>query len=70
MSAKNEYHGFLRWLHQRANVSDDAKRVANIVHANFANIEATSPNQSQRTRVLVPLLRDKLDQTAPMRGNT
>ena len=44
--------------------------IDNIVHANFANIEATSPNQSQRTRVLVPLLRDKLDQTAPMRGNT
>ena len=60
MSAKNEYRKYLAWL-QAQNVSDDAKRVAMIVSDSFDRIAPTSANQSQRTRLLLPLLEERLE---------
>lgn len=56
MSTKTDYEKFLTWLHARAGVSDDIKRVANTVHTHFDRIEGTSSNQGQRSRTLAPLL--------------
>lgn len=60
MSAKTEYRRYLTWLLTQS-VSDDAKRVAMIVFDAFDRIAPTSANQSQRTRVLLPLLELRLE---------
>lgn len=60
MSAKYEYRKYLAWL-QAQNVSDDVKRVAMIVLDAFDRIAPTSTNQSQRTRLLLPLLEERLE---------
>ena len=59
MSAKNEYRRYLTWL-QTQHDSNDAKRVAVIVFDAFDRIAPTSANQSQRTRLLLPLLEELL----------
>lgn len=64
MATQREYERFLDWLHAQPGVSEDVKRIGNIVYANFARIEATSSNQGQRTRVLVPLVLANLAQTS------
>jgi hypothetical protein len=56
MSTKTDYEGFLTWLHGQAVVSDDTKRIANTVYAQFGRIEQTSSNKGERSRVLTPLL--------------
>lgn len=65
MSTKNEYERFLTWLRDDTRATDDAKRVANIVYANFAAVERTSSNQGQRARVLAPRLITGLAQAEP-----
>lgn len=56
MTTKTYYEGFLAWLHGQAVVSDDTKRIANTVYAQFREIEQTSSNKGERSRVLTPLL--------------
>lgn len=56
MTTMTDYAGFLTWLHRQAGVSDDAKRIANMVHIQFDRIEKTSSNKGERSRVLTPLL--------------
>ena len=63
MSAKNEYRKYLAWL-EAQKVSDDAKRVASVVFDAFDRIAPTSANQSQRTRVVLPLLEAHLAEQA------
>ena len=41
MTARTEYNKFLTWLHARPGVSDDIKRVTNIIHEDFASVEPT-----------------------------
>lgn len=60
MSAKDEYQKYIAWL-QTQKVSDDVKRVAMVVFDAFDRIAATSANQSQRTRLLLPLLEERLE---------
>ena len=64
MSTKTEYENFLTWLHARAGVTEDVKRVANTVHTHFDRIERTSSNQGQRSRTLTPLLTNNFSQIA------
>nr|WP_315233994.1 AAA family ATPase [uncultured Albidiferax sp.] len=56
MSTRRDYSGFLTWLHGQADVSDDAKRIANTVYVQFESIEKTSSNKGERSRLLTPLL--------------
>lgn len=65
VSTKKEYETFLTWFNGQAGISDDVKRIANIIHQNFDAVEATSSNQGQRTRVLVPIILNRLGQTSP-----
>ncbi len=59
MSAKTEFRKYLAWI-QDQNVSADGKRVAAIVWQAFDRIASTSANASQRSRVLAPLLEERL----------
>src|SRR5665213_846164 len=60
MSAKTEYRKYLAGLLAQK-VPEDAKRVGMIVFDSFDRIAPTSANQSQRTRVLLPLLEERLE---------
>ncbi len=62
MSTKTDYENFLTWLHARAGVTEDAKRVANTINAHFDRIARTSSNQSQRSKTLAPLLTNNFPQ--------
>lgn len=64
MSTKTDYENFLTWLHTRAGVSEDVKRVANTVHTHFDRIESTSSNQGQRSKMLTPFLANNFPQIA------
>ncbi|MBV6829947.1 AAA family ATPase [Xanthomonas euvesicatoria] len=57
MSAVHEEYGrFLQWLRD-AQVSEDARRIAKIVHANLDTLIPTVNNGGQRATTLTPILR-------------
>lgn len=64
IGTKQEYERFLVWLEGQEGVSADARRVANLVHAHFEEVEATSAYQSQRSKSLVPCLLRDLEATS------
>lgn len=60
-SAMHDYQQFLAWVHQPNLVaSEDARRLANLVEANFDSIAATSRAQSRRSAALTALAREVL----------
>lgn len=65
-SALHDFQQFVNWLHAPARgASEDARRFANIVLANFATIAATSRQHSQRSTVLTDLARRMLPSADP-----
>ncbi|SDB53818.1 AAA domain-containing protein [Pseudomonas sp. NFACC23-1] len=65
-SALQDYHQFVRWIHTPENAaSEDARRVANIVLQRFVEVAGTSRQRSQRSALLIGLMRELLATTAP-----
>ncbi|MCW3674618.1 hypothetical protein [Burkholderia cenocepacia] len=65
-SAKQDYVLFLRWLHDpQRGVNEAAKRFANMVLANFAEIAATARQRNARSAALAGLARRHLAATLP-----
>lgn len=63
-SARHDYQKFLTWLHLPARgVSEDARRLANLVDANFDAVAASSRAQSRRSVVLAGIARESLPAT-------
>lgn len=61
-SARHEYQKFLTWLHApERGASDDARRLANLVEANFDNVMASTRAQSRRSAVLAAVARTHLN---------
>lgn len=53
---KLEYERFMAWLATQKGTTDDVRRIAEIVYNYFDSIKNTTTAQSQRSKVLVPLL--------------
>lgn len=65
-SALHDFQQFVNWLHVPAQgASEDVRRFANIVLANFATVAASSLQHSQRSTVLAELARRMLPTTDP-----
>ncbi len=63
-SALHDFQQFVNWLHVPARgASEDVRRFANIVLANFATLAASSLQHSQRSTVLAELARRMLPTT-------
>ncbi|PMQ14746.1 AAA family ATPase [Janthinobacterium sp. AD80] len=64
-SARYDYQQFLNWLHRpERSVSEDARRLANLVEANFDRMAASSRSKSQRSIVLAAIAKDSLHATS------
>jgi|GEM_PF-160796 len=60
-SAQHDYQQFLAWLHRPdRGVSEDARRIANLVEVNFNRVAASSRAQSRRSVVLAEIARESL----------
>jgi recombinational DNA repair ATPase RecF len=60
-SARHDYRQFLSWLHHcDRGASEDARRIANLVNANFDQVAAHSRTQSRRSTVLTAIARECL----------
>lgn len=65
-SALHDFQQFVNWLHVPARgASEDVRRFANIVLANFATVAASSLQHSQRSTVLAELARRMLPTMDP-----
>lgn len=65
-SALHDFQQFVNWLHiPDRGASEDVRRFANIVLANFATVVASSRQHSQRSTVLADLARRMLLTAAP-----
>lgn len=60
-SARYDYQQFLVWVHHaQRGASEDARRLANLIEANFDRVAASSRAQSRRSVVLAALARESL----------
>lgn len=60
-SARYDYQQFLAWVHHpQRGASEDARRLANLIEANFDKVAASSRAQSRRSVVLAALARESL----------
>lgn len=60
-SARHDYQQFLGWLHRaERGVSEDARRLANLVEENFDRVAACPRTQSKRSVALVVIAREGL----------
>src|SRR5258706_10955985 len=65
-TAREDYGHFVRWLHQPdRRVTEEVRRFANLVRANFDLIAATSRQHNNRSWHLANLARQSLAATAP-----
>ncbi|MBO7827384.1 AAA family ATPase [Burkholderia pseudomallei] len=65
-AAKQDYVRFLRWLHEpERQASEDVRRFANMVLAEFDTIAATSRQRNARAAALARLARERLATTLP-----
>src|SRR5688572_17674955 len=65
-TAREDYGQFVRWLHQPdRHATEDVRRFANLVLANFDSVEATSRQHNNRSSHLANLARRSLAATAP-----
>lgn len=63
-SARHDYQQFLYWIHgAEASATEDARRLANLVEANFDRIAASSRAQSRRSIMLAEIAKDSLPST-------
>lgn len=65
-SARHEYQKFLAWLHVPGRgASEDSRRMANLVEANFDSLAGASRAQSKRSSVLAGIARLSLGSASP-----
>lgn len=64
-TAKQDYAGFLRWLHARQPAApENARRFANMVFADFERVAETAPQRNARSLHLAALARSALAATS------
>jgi hypothetical protein len=64
-SAKLDFERFVCWLYQpEKQISVDVRRLANLVLARFDELAETTRHRSQRSFLLVDLIRQELDRVA------
>lgn len=60
-SSRHDYQQFLVWLHKpERGVSEDARRIANLVELNFGRVAGSTRAQSKRSVLLTAIARDSL----------
>lgn len=60
-SARHDYQQFLAWLHKpERGVSEDTRRLANLVDFNFDRVAASTRTQSRRSMLLASIARESL----------
>lgn len=60
-SARHDYQQFLAWLHKpERGVSEDTRRLANLVELNFDRVTASTRAQSRRSVLLAAIARESL----------